>query len=317
MAECSVHLISRKPFLTLFRHLTALLVHSGTIFPPAALDYSKALRSLLSYPPHLESLDEDLWRKLMGICWAVCLGDEIVLDSEWQDEMDGPAVGEPLGSGMEVDDTTSHDARRRSTITQSTSELLSLIPILLSSSKAPILPPFPTASSPLPPPTSIGMSTLLKIYRFFRYHPSETSGHLPIVRALNLVFAEMELNSHTEFVTAGVKLITPLVALWATRNTALREQVLIALRTVLPFITHESVSEDTEEIVAVALGKLVESLPREALFRWGFEPLDLHILRLRDDPNGRDEPFSLSGVSVSVDQHRNLPDPPGWIWLLP
>jgi ataxia telangiectasia mutated family protein len=305
MTERSVHLISRKPFLALFRHLAALLVHGSSIFDPAALDYAKALRCLLSYPPHLECLTPELWKQLLGICWAAVLGDEISVESEWQDEVDELREHGESGSAtpMDIDGAMagggSGPSRGRSTISQSTTELVTLIPILLASPGAPILPPFPTSASPLPPPPSLGMSLLLKSHRFLTQYTSETSGHLSILQSLNLVLAEMELNSRNEFVAAGIKLVGPLVGLWGTRSKPLREQVVIALRTILPFITHEMMDQDAHRGVLDAVGKLSDALPKEAALRWGIEPLDLHVLRLRQTAEDSNQPFSLCGVSVS------------------
>jgi ataxia telangiectasia mutated family protein len=113
------------------------------------------------------------------------------------------------------------------------------------------------------------------------------------------VLAEMELNSRNEFVAAGIKLVGPLVAMWGTRSKPLREQAVIALRTILPFITHEMMDEDERRHVLDAVSKLSDALPKEAALRWGIEPLELHVLRFRQTTEGSTQPFSLCGVSVS------------------
>lgn len=307
MAERAIHSLSRKPFLALFRHLTTLLVHQSAIFPPAALDYAKALKSLLSYRPHLETLDKLMWRNLLGICWSALFGDAILLEADWND--DGLANGENEDE-IEVDeDVPSSSALRAPTsrikITQATNELLALIPILLTSSTAPLIPPFPTSESPVPPPASLGMWCLMKIHRFLTNNKTESSGHLPILKSLNLILGELELNSRNEFVSAGIKLAGPLVGLWGTKNKAIREQVVMALRSFLPFLTHSSMPVEDRSIASETLEKLLESLPKESTWRWGLEPLDLSVVRFVSadqvaTSNGEGHPYEAGCMTVSV-----------------
>jgi hypothetical protein len=57
--------------------------------------------------------------------------------------------------------------------------------------------------------------------------------------------------------------------------------------------------QDAHRGVLDAVGKLSDALPKEAALRWGIEPLDLHVLRLRQTAEDSNQPFSLCGVSVS------------------
>ena len=303
MAERSVHLLSRKPFIAIFTHMTHLLVFSSAIFPPAALDYAKALRTLLSYPPHLETLDQQAWKVLMGVCWAAVLGDPVTIDDEWQDDPDD----DMRGSGEEC---STQAGRHRATVSQVTNELASLIPILLSSSAAPLIPALPSHTGGWVSEPSLGFTILLKIHRFFLLHPAETSAHLIILRSLNTVLVELELNCRADFVAGGMKLFPQLIALWSTRNKGIREQVLIALRTLLPYLTHRSVIEkDREGVVREGMGRLMQALPKEAISRWGVEPSDMSVLRLKPhsvasstgQAEGRlnSKPFETRTIAVS------------------
>jgi ataxia telangiectasia mutated family protein len=301
MTERSVHLLSRKPFLVIFTHMAKLLVHGYSIFPPASLDYPKAIRALLSYPPHLENLDAESWKVLMGICWAAVLGDEVRVDNDWDDEDEAGEVD------TKDDDSTYGQHAKRTTISQSSTELVSLIPMLLSSSAAPLLPPTPGVStdSQKETPAHVGYSILLKIHRFFLLHPTETSVHLAILRSLNIILAELELNSRGDFTSAGIKLFPQLVSLWGTRSKGLREQVLIALRLLMPSLTHgTSESKDKDGIVREGIRKLMDGLARESLGSRGIEPLDINVVRLslmeedKDDLSGS-RPFQTRAISVS------------------
>lgn len=289
--------------------MTALLVHSSGIYEPAVRDYAKALRTLLSYPPHLESIDEPLWKRLMSIIWAGALGDKISQDDQWQD--DGHDELEGDNEDVDMDEKPAIDAkpglgahgRGRAGITNTQSELLLLLPILLSSPSAPILPAFPDKDAPQESPTSVGYFIILKIVRFLEMHSSETSAHLSVLRGCNLVLSELELNSRDEFVNAGTKLLPHLQALWLVKSKPLREQVVIALRMLHPFITHFSVAQSMKDVVQEQYGKLVDSLGKEVGLRWGIAPLDLSTLSLGQSTviakGDTDGIFTLGTVRVS------------------
>ncbi|KAK6906072.1 hypothetical protein I203_100054 [Kwoniella mangroviensis CBS 8507] len=305
MAERTVHMISKKPFLVLFNHMTRLLVFSNQIFPPAALDYTKALRTLLSYPPHLESLDQTSWKILMNICWSAVLGDEVVIDdTAWED---GESVEdeEEVNGGMDIDgySTQVGSSRRsgRSTISQINTELLTLVPILLSSSTAPLVPPLPSKDNLSASIERPGYTLLLKIHRFLNQYFTETSAHLSVFRSLNILLTELELNCRDDTLSAGLKLLPQLVSLWGTRNKALREQVLIAIRILLPFVTHKTLVESKHATgVRDTLEKLMDGLSRETINKWGIDALDIGVLRLKSSGSKRG-PFELRCIGAGFD----------------
>ncbi|WVR09037.1 hypothetical protein IAU60_006097 [Kwoniella sp. DSM 27419] len=305
MTERTVTLISRKAFLAIFSHMTRLLVFSGQIFPPAALDYAKGLRCLLAYPPHLETLDHASWKIIMRICWAAVLGDEVRVDDEWED-------GEELEAqdGMNLDDAPAitqsgpsfhKRGAGRVTISQINVELASLIPILLTSTLAPLLPVLQVDTGIQG--ERVGYSILLKIHRFLNIYQAETSAHLPILRSLSLVLAELELNCRDDYTTAGLKLLPQLVALWSTRNKALREQVIISLRMLLPFVTHKTLLEPKQSVeVRDTLEKLMDGLARETSMKGGIEPLEIHTVRLKGlGSQAKLGPFELRGVAAGFE----------------
>lgn len=304
MAEKSVHMISRKPLQALVTHMTCLLVFAGKIFPPAALDYAKALRSLLSYPPHLENLDRQAWKVLLGVCWAALLGEEVTMEDEWDDEQRDELEDEDTGSGGMPPGTqaAASFAKGRSSVTQATTELALLIPILLSSTAAPLFHPLPLSRVYHYEP-SLGLSILLKTQRFFILYPVETSSHLPILRSMNTILAALELNCRDDFIAGGAKLLPGLVDLWSAKNKAIREQVLIALRMILPFQTHKvAMEKDKLGLTRAVLDRLMDILPKETVLKSGFTPLDLGVLRMRTYVTGDGEapkPFETRVFTVS------------------
>ncbi|WWD21232.1 hypothetical protein CI109_105716 [Kwoniella shandongensis] len=306
MTERTVHLLSRKPFIALFTHLTQMLVFASQIFPPAALDYAKALRSLLLYTPHLENLDQGSWKVLMGICWAAVLGDEVRVDDDWEDEDqldDMDQVSKRSNDDFTTTQAGPSTGRSRTTISQANSELITLIPILLSSTAAPLLPPLPTKEATVAPVERVGLAVLLKIHCFFHQFSAETSAHLAILRSLNIVLAELELSCRDDFLSAGLKLFPQLVSLWGTRNKAIREQVVISLRMLLPFVTHRTLGGSKQApMVRETLEQLMDALSKETISKSGVEPMDLNVLRLNslDGGFGRG-PFELRSLSAGFE----------------
>lgn len=301
-------MISRKPLQALVTHMTSLLVFAGRIFPPASLDYAKALRTLLSYPPHLENLDLEAWKVLTGVCWSAILGEEVSIEDGWDDEQrDELEEDEEIGNGGMPASTqaVASFAKGRSSVTQATTELALLIPILLSSTAAPLVHPLPVTGSYHYEP-SLGLSILLKTQRFFTLYPLETSSHLPILRSMNIVLAALELNCRDDFIAGGAKLLPSLVDLWSAKNKAIREQVLIALRMILPFLTHKIAQDkDKTGTTRAAAERVMDMLPKETVMKSGFTPLDPGVLRLRlveaGTSNQEDniKPFETRAFTVS------------------
>lgn len=304
VAEKTYTLLSKKPFMALFTHMVTLLVYGGKIFPPAAIDYTKALKTLLSYPPHLECLDRMNWKIIVGVSWSSLLGDPVRLSDDM--EIESEDESEEDVDRKPFDMTQSHGSHaRQKTMSTINAEVAGLLPILFSSPGAPLLSELPTKDTLYIPEPSTGSVMMRQIGRFFEQYPNDNSAHLPVLRTLNLILAEMELNTRSETIASSLKLLPQLGALWTTRKKDVREQVVIALRTILPFVTHKAALEhDKSGTTRETLLKIMEQLPKESQVRWGVEPLDLGVVRLRArSRKGKekevDGPFETSCMSVS------------------
>ena len=282
-----------------------LLVYTSRIFRPASLDYAKALRSLLSYPPHLANLDAVGWKMLMSICWAAVLDDPVTLDDEWDDTS-------KFGSAaLELDDDDEDEVARNANgtkVVSSTVELVTLIPILLSSPAAPLIPPLPSRNEDgYHHQHSLGYSVTEKIRRFLSQRRTNESVDLNVLRSLNIVLEQLELNCRRDFVAAGTNLYPQLAALWETGSRPVREQVLIALRFFLNFcqspgdFTATGIWIDQSSFVP-ALERIMEYLPREGGSRWGISPLDINAVRLslNTRADALREPFATDAASAGL-----------------
>ena len=281
--------------------MVSLLVHGSKVFPPAALDYTKAIKTLLSYPPHLECLDQASWRRLAGVCWASLLGDPIRLDDDSQDELEDEEEESEVDVKPFEATQGANAHHRQKTLSTINSEIAGLLPILFSSSAAPLVSPLPERDTVYVPEPSTGLSMILKIHRFFTQYPNDNNAHLPILQSLNLILGEMELNAREEMSSASVKILPQLANMWSTRKKDIREQVLIALRTFLPFAAHKiTVEHDKSGAVREALGKIFDHLGKEGQLRWGCQPLDLSAIRLKLVSRKGKEKEDLSPFTTSI-----------------
>ncbi|BEI92084.1 uncharacterized protein CcaverHIS019_0409040 [Cutaneotrichosporon cavernicola] len=292
-AERSVHMIGRKPLSALLLHMVTLLVQDGRIFEPVAVSYVKALRTLLSYPPHLEHLDDGLWRRLMTVCWATILSERIPMDSE--------LTGDPDDEDEEIDTDASSFATAGSSLLLN--EIVSLVPVLLSSSSAPLIPPQPAMIEE--PKPALGFTILHKIHRHIgQIGQGLVSTH--ILRALNILLGELELNCREDFTKLSLTIFPQLATMWTAKakgDLGHREHVLVALRTMLPYITHSTIASDKKETVREAMNRILDGMPKEAGSRAAAKPLDLETLRFKAGGTKLPEtasrpPFELMGVTA-------------------
>ncbi|KIJ65638.1 hypothetical protein HYDPIDRAFT_167269 [Hydnomerulius pinastri MD-312] len=77
LVERSVHCLSKKTLTPLLDHLTQMIVHRGQMFTPVALDYIKTVKVLLSWTPHMDHINVEIWVKLVELCFNIILDDPI------------------------------------------------------------------------------------------------------------------------------------------------------------------------------------------------------------------------------------------------
>lgn len=302
LTERSVHQLTHKNVVkALLNHLVQTSSHQGKLFLPIALDYAKAIRCMLDYPPHLEHIDDDMWVKLAEIGFNVVLGDSLRKKLTEDIENENDTVGRETGSDSAPEDDEDGDSpastgkRRRGggggTLEPSISrsnilrtrlypvsveqiEYASVLSLLLTFSSAPLL------ASEYP---NLGSAVLNRLLRFLNSYPSDTSLHSDFFIMLSATLSHLALNMRgavTQFAQASWD---ALLGIWGTKNKAVKENLIIVLRILFPFYTTgypEAVSSYLDFAYVDGVSRLWSLLGGEAENRWGVDGLSLESLRL-------------------------------------
>lgn len=261
-----VHLLlTKKGVKALFNHLIQLIAVGG-IVQVYALFYLRALHAMLSHPPHLEHLDERQWTDIVTMCFGGALGDKVRVGQELEDAeaMDVDENGRRKRALRVTSDDERQPTATRRTANPIETEMLRCIEMAFRSKSAPFLP--------------YSRIIFTKFHRFLRQFTADTTAHLPALTALNLAFAELDLNDQLAMRELGGKLWSHVLALWATKSAALKEQVVMALRYLLPFVSPSR--DPAHYLVEPRLKALYEAVLSEPTLR-SRESLELHVDQLR------------------------------------
>lgn len=251
--------VNRKTAKAIIAHLTQLTAVAGKL-QPFALTYMKALRAVLSYQPHLEHLDERAWTDIVMLCFSAVLGDKIRIGQDFVDDtvldIDEDGVGPTGALRTTADEEVAMPIKTRRTATATEIELLGVIEVVFRSRSSPFL--------------TYAQAIFRKFLRFFRLFPSETSAHLSAVTALNRAFAEVDLNDQHSMKQIGRHLWPHLLALWSTKNASLKEQLVMALRYLFPFVVpvHAHAKHESERDVLTRAKELYDAVLTEPTIRW-------------------------------------------------
>ncbi|KAF9240715.1 hypothetical protein BU15DRAFT_87599 [Melanogaster broomeanus] len=311
LVEKSVHCLSKKTLTPLLDHLTQMLVHRGQMFTPVALDYIKTIKTLLSWTPHMDHLNVDIWVKLVEICFNVILGDpidnELVQTKEdmsisaLADEFDDDNVHSTSRSiqarkrlrghsATPAPGTTSDNPSRRRVSCHAVSleqiECSSLLALLFRHPTAPFLAEVerPDPDDPDSYPKNsilvpIAPSLFWRMKRFLDSYPTDTSLHHDYLIALQPFLSQVSLNCKEEVDNLARSTWDTLVGLWGTKNKRSKESLVGILRTLFPFLTatHDAPTNGWAD----GLQKLWTLLNGEAESRWGIDALSIDSLRLQ------------------------------------
>ncbi len=287
IVEKNHHNFNKKAVKSVLKHLIQTIVVHGKL-QSFALTYLKALRALLSHAPHVEHLDEQQWTDIVQLGFAAVLGDhDLRIGSDFTDSQAMAVDGdEPVGTALrataEDEDELDSFARaprsrpkKRTSASPTEIELMGCIEAV-----------FKSTSSRFIEYSSV---ILAKFVRFFQLYSAETTAHLPAVTALNRALSQLDLNDQRAMRDFSPKIWPHLIELWATKNSSLKEQVVISLRYMFPFIAP---SGRTDPAVQSCLKPVYEAALTEPTIRWR-EPYELEIDNLA---LGLDKSPSSSGT---------------------
>ena len=309
LVERSVTRMNGKAMKRILHPLTMAIVDRGELFTPIALQYAKAIRCILSYPPHLEHVGEDAWVTLLELSLNVVLGDNVERSLE---EID-PFAGEESNLGSDLEDSGEDDmatprpstsrkrkvvttrrerrtplsaspAPRTHFVTQEQVEFMSLIVLLLRSPSAPLLSP---------PPTHPCLSTALfnRLGHILQTYPGDSSIHHDYLLALTAALSHVSLNDSITVTSFSREVWDGLLSMWGTKNQRMKQDLVIVLQTLFPFYTAEPLdpTASLEVDYAKGISRLWHLLSGEADSRWGVDGLVLDRLRLEVREVGTNE----------------------------
>jgi ataxia telangiectasia mutated family protein len=318
LTERSVHQLTHKNVIkALLNHLVQTSSYQGKLFLPVALDYAKAIRCVLDYPPHLEHIDDEMWVKLAEMCLNVVLGDSLrkKLVQEEDDEIEETREMDLTPEGDEDDDddddsVTSHETKKRRRREESGTPEPSIMPrgviprtqprpvsveqigfasllsLLLTSSAAPFL------ATEYP---HLGSAMLNRLLRFLRLYPSDTSLHPDFIIIVSATLSHLALNERDTVTWFAQRAWDALLGMWGTKNKTMKENLIIVLRILFPFYTtrYPEASSALDSSYVDGVSRLWSLLDGEAESRWGVDGLSLDSLRLslmRDCPLSASKP---------------------------
>lgn len=327
LAERTVTRWGKATMKALIDHLYQTMVHNGKLLEPVALDYAKTLRTILTYQPHLDHLDQMRMKNVLHFSFSTILRDRLITDGTFDDDdneeqetgSDALDEEEPeLSSNASatprkrrraesVHTTTSHTTRGADNLAQrplslEQIELAAVVRALLSGSSA-----FYISSESAEAPRNI----LRRFKRFFLRYPSDSSAHYDMVAALNSILSNLALNTIREVSSIGQEIWNSLLESWNSRNRAVKEGLVLSFRRLLPYITHdnESICTSPERLESLdKVRRLCRLLDAEGdvVGRGGLETLSLDQIRLQiASPEEQTIPFQMSSIrsgSVLSDQ---------------
>lgn len=305
LVEKAVTFFGKKDTQSLVKLLYEGIFLKNELLTLIALDYAKTLKCILSFRPHLEHLQDDIWEDLVALAFNVVLGEpprgpldqdvdsvsesgEAVSahigrvedeDEEDEDELPVPKKrkrGNPRpgpSQGPSSKAKFNHGGSKATSVSLEQVEFASVLSILLGYSGAPILV---AERSHLP------QSILVRMERFLMLYPTDSSLLYDYLPTLSSVLDHLALNYVKDTQRFARNTWDILIGLWNTKDKGLREHLIVVIRALMPYLTADfglkSFRDSYDQ--AAALWKLYNTLEGETDNRRGVETLALDSLRL-------------------------------------
>ncbi|MBW0465571.1 hypothetical protein O181_005286 [Austropuccinia psidii MF-1] len=203
--------------LVINRVIDLVVAPNRTLIDFLALDCIRTLRDFLLYQPHLEHLTPSSSAELAAICFASILDKKLPKTLTLPNNLE--FIDVPLSLSDSNSDFISHTVNPR--IIDS-SQLLSII---LSSSSSLCL--------------THSRSLLFNLHQILKIFPRETSAHFHLISALHFVLRDLELNKGHDLTHLAPHLGECLLPLWSTKSNDLKEQMIICLTYLFPFVVRQ------------------------------------------------------------------------------
>ncbi|WAQ91132.1 hypothetical protein PtA15_14A12 [Puccinia triticina] len=284
--KCVAHFVSQFKHkvmkLVINRTMELIVITSNrTLMDAIVPDCIRILRDFLSYRPHLEHLDHGLSAEILAICFASILDRKLpesfrILDNE-------SFAVEPTWIRSTATDRSQAASQRMI----DSAQLLSIV--------------LPASSSVC---LECSKSLLFDFRQVLENFPRETSAHFHLTSALHLLLRELELNKGRDLSRSAISLGNYLISLWPSKNIALKEQIVLCLTYLLPFVIREAqlnlknsesqASPNAEDVVK----KVSHVISNDAELHAKSSSISLGTLRLVVPPTGLDSSlFGTKGFS--------------------
>lgn len=250
--RCSTYL-EKLAITSAVNHLTQMIEFRGELVEIVSVYYLKALTILLTYAPHVDHLELDLWKLCTNICFNVILRDHLSNEPDWEDAKS--VSSKTLESSSQ---STTKPRRTRPEDLEAAKCLYALIR---------------ADHSPLVSKERHGAMVLFRYSCVLFEYPQESSLHLPILKGIVHTLNELSVNDMETMLQFGELAWTSLLNLWGSRSQAVKEQVILAFRTLIPVMQQCQKVECLETLCEEILG--------EANDRLSIQPIPLTCIDLR------------------------------------
>nr|POF14048.1 serine/threonine-protein kinase tel1 [Quercus suber] len=226
--EAGVPTLQTKTLRALVDHVIhTMLLSSGELCGPLALDYTKLFRSLLSHQPHVEHFTKTEWKRTVEFCTAVLkLSNDEIVDGDVSSSVElkshrGLSFRSSRSTRSLIESSTSHDIRHLTK--QVAEEMVCCLSFLTAAPNASIT----TQQAP---------SLLWALVEFLDTASLAGRCNQDAFTAINHILAWTRIED-TVLTQKATKVIISLSRyFWAHKSLALKDELLIALLYLKPYI---------------------------------------------------------------------------------
>ncbi|KAK4539973.1 hypothetical protein LTR36_009943 [Oleoguttula mirabilis] len=270
--EVGTRMVRLKTIKALLDHVSqSLPLASGGLCTPLALDYAKCLRTALSHQPHVEHLPQKDWERTAVFCIETIKMTEHEMADD--DAMSGAELNSTAGTtnGTSYRSSRSHykesagSQTMRSLVKQVTEELIGSLCLLTAAPNARI--------------GSRASDLLWSLIDFLKANAVAGRSHQEAFAAINHVLARISTENITLTQKATSHLIRLIRHFWPQKSTMLKDEMLVTLLYLRPFVTHLMRQEEALTL-RTELSGLLDVLRTEYGKRAEREILHLDDLRL-------------------------------------